>query len=128
MAELVHGPGYGVKERVDGQVASGKKGFHQASLSEFFSNLVWGFRYSVCVDDQCVSRTELNRIHRAIPLLEESQHGRGSHQVLHGSVGAQEQWRVVPTISIAQAATGILVVRKEQRVTVVIRVLAKKGD
>lgn len=67
------------------------EGVHETLLAELLPVVVKGFRDPVCVEGEKVVGLQTALPHRALPLPEEPQDGRGRLQPVQGPVTTQEK-------------------------------------
>src|SRR5215470_12039462 len=101
--------------------------FDEEPFPEFLSCIVERFSYAVGIECECVSLEELAFPDRAIPLVEESQHGARGTEPLKRVIAPEEKGRERPAIRVAQAPCLVVILDKEQgRIGAVGRILAKE--
>src|SRR5664279_1562670 len=86
----------------------------QAMLSKFLPRGVKRFGYAVGVERECVSARERALAGRAIPLLEESQHGGRGAESFQSAILAQKKCREMSAIYITQAPRSGVILGIEQ--------------
>src|SRR5271166_291124 len=102
------------------------QGFDKALLSEFLSCRVERFGYAVGVECECVSGGEWTLSGRALPFLEEAQHGARRVEPFQGTVVPEQERGEMPAIYITQALHSVVVLGKKQGgVGIVRRILVK---
>src|SRR6266851_1473930 len=90
------------------------QGFDEALFAELFVVGVVGFGDAVGVEDQHITCAKLALSNRAIPILENTQHGGGGVEALHGVIAAKEQAREMAAIGVTQVANGVVVFGEEE--------------
>src|SRR5713101_721258 len=90
------------------------QGFDEALFAELLVIGVVGFGDAVGVEDQHITRAKLALSNRAIPILENTQHGGGGIEALHGVIAAKEQAREMAAIRVTQVANGVVVFGEEE--------------
>src|SRR6266446_57640 len=95
-------------------VAVPAEGVDETLLAELLAGVVEGLRDPVGVEGEEVVGLETALPHRALPLPEEPQDGRGRLQPFQGPVTTQEERAKVAAVHVAEPAGGVVVVGKEE--------------
>ena len=103
------------------------EGVEQSLFAELLVGGIVGFGDAVGIEGKGVTWAELALSNLAIPILENTQHGGGGIEALHGVIAAKEQAREMAAIRVTQVANGVVVFGEEECGEGAIRrVVAKK--
>src|SRR6516165_4630974 len=99
---------------IGAQLAALLEDVDQSVLAEFLFEMVESLRDSIRVDRKEVAGQQLALPGRAVPVAEQSQHGRGGVETFYRVVRAEEQAREMSTVRVSQSTTGIVEFGVEQ--------------
>src|SRR5579863_7132681 len=101
--------------------------FNQALLAELLFRTVERFGDAVGVERERVSWKQAPFANRAIPFLEESQHGARGIEPLQSVIAPEKKSAKMPAIGVAQASRSIVIFGEEEgRISAIGRILVKK--
>src|SRR6516164_4792373 len=99
----------------------------KSALSKLLPTRIVSLRDAIRINYEGIARSDFDFTNRRLPLFEQAQNRCCGGQAFRGTVGAHQERGIVPAISKAQPASGVLIVTEEKRrVAALVRALVER--